>query len=243
MIKTIIIEDEIQVREALKKMLILLMPKIQVIAETGFVNEAVELINKHQPKLVFLDIKLEDGTGFDIINKIENPNFKIIFTTAYNQYAIKAFKVSAIDYLLKPIDPLELQVALEKAISILDNEKEHQELIQVLKNNEQAQNKKIVLKTTENRYVINIKDIIRLEADGAYTIFYTKDQKIIISKNLKFYQELLNEQFIRCHQSHLVNKTHITKIDNKGFLLLSNEQTVPISTRKKNDILKQIENL
>ena len=242
MIKTILIEDEIKVRSALKKMLNLLDANIDIIAETGYVSEALSIIKTEKPDLVFLDIELEDGKGFDILEQLDTIDFKLIFTTAYNQYAINAFKFSAIDYLLKPIDPNELQNALKRAIKSINYQKEHLELLSILKNNTEKK-EKIVLKTTEQRYVVAIDDIIRLEADGAYTIFTTKNQNIIVSKHLKFYQDLLDEQFIRCHQSHLVNKKHIKGINNKGEILLSNEQTVPVSTRKRNDILKQIENL
>ncbi len=242
MIKTILIEDELNARNALKKMLKLVSTEIEIIAETGFVDEAVDLINTLKPDLVFLDIKLEDGTGFDIIEKIENANFKIIFTTAYNEYAIKAFKVSALDYLLKPIDPLDLQTALEKATSIINDEKEHKTLLSVFKNNEKEADKKIVLKTTENRFIIYLKDIIRLEADGAYTLFITEKQNIIISKNLKYYQELLDENmFIRCHQSHLVNLKQVDSVYKNDKLLMTNKDLVPISVRKKGDIIKQLQ--
>ncbi len=240
MIKTILIEDEFNARSALKKMLNILDSNINIIAETGHVSEALNLIKTKKPDLIFLDIELEDGKGFDILEQLDTIDFKLIFTTAYNQYAINAFKFSAIDYLLKPIDPNELQHALERAMTSIKYQKEHLELLEILENNLEKKEQKIVLKTTEQRYIIAVNNIIRLEADGAYTIFITKNQKIIVSKHLKFYQELLDEQFIRCHQSHLVNKNHIKGIDTKGFLLLSNEQTVPISTRKKNEILKII---
>ncbi|HHH49634.1 MAG TPA: response regulator transcription factor [Saprospiraceae bacterium] len=242
MIKTILIEDELNARNALKKMLQIIATDIDIIAETGFVNEALSLINALNPDLIFLDIKLEDGTGFDIIEKIKDPNFKIIFTTAYNEYAIKAFKVSALDYLLKPIDPFELKTALQKTTTIIDAEKEYKTLLSVFKNNENEADKKIVLKTSNNRYIVYLKDIIRLEADGAYTLFVTEKQNIIISKNLKYYQDLLDEKmFIRCHQSHLVNSKQIISIYKNGQLLLSNKELIPISVRKKSEIIKKLQ--
>jgi len=242
MLKIILIEDEYKAREALKKMLQILPTDIEIVAETGRINEAVHLINELNPDLVFLDIKLQDGSGFDILEQIARPDFKIIFTTAYNEYAIKAFKVSALDYLLKPIDPVELQTALQKATGLIDNEKEYQSLLSVFKNNEKDADKKIVLKTTENRYIIYQKDIIRLEADGAYTLFVTKNQNIIASKNIKYYQDLLDENmFMRCHQSHLVNYKQVKSVYKNDKLLLSNGDIIPISIRKKPEIIKRLQ--
>ena len=243
MIKTIIIEDEINVRKALIKMLQVIEPSVKIIGETGYVNEALDLITTKKPALVFIDIELEDGTGFDLLKQLENIDFKIIFTTAYDQYAINAFKFSAIDYLLKPIDPTELQNAVKRAISTIKNEKEHQELLEVLKNNIEKKEQKIVLKTSEQRFVIPLKDIIRLEADGAYTLFITTNQKIIISKNLKYYQDLLNDDFVRCHQSHLINKKHIIAIEKNEKVKLSNNDLVSISVRKKTEIIQIIREL
>lgn len=154
MIKTIVIEDEVNVREALKKMLHIIEPAIEVVAETAFVSDAVNLIKTYKPALVFLDIELEDGTGFDILNKLDNLDFNIIFTTAYNQYTIKTFKYSAINYLLKPIDPGELESALDRTIKNINDKKEHQELLQVLQKNHNKKAHKIVLKTTEQRYIV-----------------------------------------------------------------------------------------
>lgn len=239
MIKTIIIEDEVNVRNALRKMLTILEPSINVIAETGYVNDAVKLIKTKKPDLVFLDIELEDGTGFDVLKQLEG-NFSIIFTTAYNQYAINAFKFSAIDYLLKPLDPTELQAAISRAKQRIKNEKEYKELLNSLLNNIEKKEKKIVLKTTEQHFVFYVKEIIRLEADGAYTIFVTKKQKIIISRNIKYYQDILGDDFIRCHQSHLVNSKHILGIDKKGLLQLSNNELIVVSTRKKSEVIRLI---
>jgi len=243
MIKVLIIEDELHVREALKKMLKLLDNTLEIVAETGFVSEAIILINTHKPDLVFMDVELEDGTSFDILKQLEKLTFKIIFTTAYNQYAIKAFKYAAIDYLLKPIDPLELQEAINRAKQDIMDERVHQELLDVLNQNKKTSPKKIILKTTEQRYVILIEDIIRLEADGAYTLFVLADKKIIVSKNLRYYQDLLPDNFIRCHQSHLVNSRQIVSLNKAGLLFMKNENLVPVSTRRKATILQLIQNL
>jgi len=239
MINTIIIEDELNVREALKKMLNIIAPSIYVVAETAYISEAIDLIRLHKPKLLFLDIQLEDGTGFDILNKLDSMDFNIIFTTAYNKYAIKAFKYSAVDYLLKPIDPLELENAIKRATKQIKSNNEHQELLNVLQGNINTKETKIVLKTTEQRYIFKTKDIIRLEADGAYTLFVTTDNKIITSKNIKYYQNILDNTFVRSHQSHLINKKHVKSIKNTNIIMVNND-IVPISTRKKTEIIKLI---
>ncbi len=240
MIKTILIEDEINVREALRKMLMILNPNIDIVAETGYVVDAVKLIEQLKPDLVFMDIELEDGSSFEILKKLKTVDFKIIFTTAYNQYAIKAFKYSTVDYLLKPLDPTELQEAIFRAESDINNEREHKELLNILKNNIDNKDPKIVLKTTEQRYIVSVKDIIRLEADGAYTLFICVDNKIIVSKNIKYYQEMLGDDFIRTHQSHLVNIKHITGLHKSGAVQLSNDEMIPIATRKKSTISQLI---
>lgn len=244
MIKVIIVEDEINVSQALEKMLKMIVPNIEVVAKTGFVDEAISLINIHKPALIFMDIELEDGTGFDVLDKLENNVSRLIFTTAYNQYAIKAFKFSAIDYLLKPLDPLELQKAVQRALKSINLDIEHQELLEVLKSNLKKEGQKIVLKTTEQRYVIDVEEIIRLEADGAYTLFVTTKNKIIVSKNLKYYQDILDTAiFVRSHQSHLINKNHIKSITKNNKLLMSNADLVVISTRKKHEIMQLISDL
>ncbi len=239
----IIVEDEIGVRSALKKMLKLMHPGMKIVAETGSVSEALVLLKDHKPELVFMDIELEDGTGFDILNQLEDIDFKIIFTTAYSEYAIKAFKYSSIDYLLKPVDPMELKGAVERAFLSLDGEREHRELLEVLRNNIEKRPPKIVLKTTEQRHIIDVENIIRLEADGAYTSFVLKNKRIIVSRNIKHYQNLLGEDFIRCHQSHLVHVNHIKGVDKQGSLMMSNGDLVPISTRKRSEIVQRIKSL
>jgi len=243
MIKAVIIEDEVNVREGLKKMLKIVAPQITIVAEIGFVSKALTFLSTQSVDLVFIDIKLEDGTGFDILEQLETIDFNVIFTTAYNQYAIKAFKYSAIDYLLKPIDPIELQEAIQRSIKTIKHQKEHLELLEILKNNINKKDKKIVIKTTEQRYILNVTDIIRLEANGAYTLFVTKSKNIIASKNIKYFQEILDSSFIRCHQSHLINTSHILEINKNGSILLSDNNIVPYSTRKKSELLLIISQL
>jgi len=238
MIKAILIEDEINARESLKKIISYIDSSIEIIGESGFVKEGIELINSLNPDVVFLDIELEDGTSFDVLNRLNNRSFQIIFTTAYNQHAIKAFKFSAIDYLLKPIDPEELKQAIDRVKANIDKENRHQDLIEVLNNNIENKEEKLVLKTADNRYVLNVKNVIHLIADGSYTHFITSEKKITVSKNLKFYEDILGNTFIRCHQSHLVNSNHIKSIEKNNFIKVSNSDLIPISTRKRKEIVE-----
>ncbi len=243
MLKAIIIEDETHARSGLKKMINILEPSITIVGESGCVNEAIELINKENPTLIFMDIQLEDGTSFEILKHLEHLNFKIIFTTAYDEFALKAFKYSVIDYLLKPIDPLELKEAIKKALSNIKVKEQQDDLLRVLKANLETNNQKIVLKTSEQQHIVSVKDIIRLEANGAYTLFVTRTEKILISKNIKHYQEILEDNFIRCHQSHLVNLEHVLRLCKNNLLMMSNNDFVAISVRKKKSIIKAINNL
>lgn len=241
--RAVIIEDELNVREALKKMLILIGSNIEILYETAYVSEAVEYLSNNIVDVVFMDIELEDGTGFDVLKQLKNIDFSIIFTTAYNQYAIKAFKYSAIDYLLKPIDPEELENAINRSAKSIEEKKEHLELLEVLKNNISKEKQKIVIKPTENRYILDIDNIIHLTADGAYTTFVSVNRTVIASKNIKHFQSILDRNFIRCHQSHLVNSNHIKSFNKNNELLMSNNDLVPISTRKKAEIIEIISNL
>jgi len=239
MIKALIIEDEEKVRAALKKMLAVVSPFVQIQAETAFVQEAIELINKHSPALIFLDIELEDGNGFDILNRLPDYDFQIIFTTAYNEYAVKAFKYSALDYLLKPVDPAELETAVKRALQNIEREKQYREALSVLQHNlSHTREQKIVLKTASQRHIVSVRDIVRLEADGAYTLFVTLDDKIFVSRNIKYYQNLLGPDFFRCHQSHLVHRKYINSLDNKDILHLANGEQIPVSKRLKPKLLE-----
>ena len=144
---------------------------------------------------------------------------------------------------MKPIDPSELKETFEKLNSLIENETEQLNLIETLKENIENENKKIVIKTSNYTHFIKLNELIRLEADGAYTDFITETNKIISSKNIKFYEELLDETFIRCHQSHIVNSRKIISIDKNDFLLMSNDEKVPVSSRKKSATLQLIKEL
>ncbi|WBX99499.1 LytR/AlgR family response regulator transcription factor [Chryseobacterium gambrini] len=224
--KAILVEDEINAQKALLKMLQLIAPEIQVLAIFDTIKDASLFLSKNTVDFIFLDIQLKDGNGFKLLQTITNRDFSLIFTTAFNDFAIKAFKFNAIDYLLKPIDPTELEEAIERAKKI----KKSNQIVPVEKS---FSEQKIVLKTTDRNHIIPVSSIIRLEADGAYTLFVTESQKILVSKNIKYYEDLLCEyDFVRCHQSHLVAKSHI-KVLKTHSLLLTDGSEIPISHRKR----------
>ncbi|MCH7399705.1 LytTR family DNA-binding domain-containing protein [Belliella sp. DSM 107340] len=230
--KAILVEDEINAQKALLKMLQLVAPEIQVWAIFDTIKEASLFLNKNTVDLLFLDIQLKDGNGFELLQTIDQQDFSLIFTTAFNDFAIKAFKFNAIDYLLKPIDPLELKEAIERA----KNTRKTNPIIPLEKS---LSEQKIVLKTTDSNHIIPVSSIIRLEADGAYTLFVTENQKILVSKNIKHYEELLAEyHFVRCHQSHLIAFSKISEVKSNSVKMLNNDE-VPVSFRKK-QLLKSL---
>ncbi len=237
--KAIIVEDENGAAEVLYFMLNRIAQDIEVAAMVTSVEEAYEAIQKYSPEIVFLDIKLKDKTAFDLLEKFEEINFKIIFTTAYNDFAIRAFKYSALDYLLKPIDPIDLKNALHRVRVYLSQDKEYKKMLLALKDFINNQNRNIVLTTSKGKNIVNKDEIIRLEADGAYTIFVMKNKSMVVSRNLKYYEKILNDNnFLRVHQSHVVNMDFIDSITKDGYILLKNGDHVPISIRKKQEVLK-----
>lgn len=240
--KAVIIEDEKNAQEALLSLLGLINSKIEVIGVAENVDEAVSLINNLKPVIIFLDIHLKKGTGFDVLEKLNKFNGRIIFTTAYEKYAIKAFKFSAFDYILKPINPKELSKAITEAKKDIDKENKYNEMLKVIAhNNKNEAEQKIILKTQNNQFVVTISKIIRCESEGAYTKFYTEEKNLLTSKNLKYYDEIFSEHhFIRTHQSHLVNSKHIKRLNSNGFVEMKDNTQIPISSRKKASVNSQI---
>jgi len=244
--KVLIVDDEAFVRLALTEMLKMYCPEISYITEAKSIAEGKKAIDKFKPDLVFLDVCLSDGKGFDLLKSLKEFTFKVIFITAYEEYAIKAFKFSAIDYLLKPIDIDELIAAVEKAQKTIENESTKILTDSFLKNLESNQ-KKIALKTTEAIHLIDVKDIIRCNSDGNYTTFIIENNKsLLVSKTLKEFEELLVPYgFVRIHQSHLINVNYIEKYDKRtgGFVVLKDQASIPVSTRKKDELLKIFDSL
>lgn len=246
--KAIIVEDEPRSRELLHDLIKVHCPEIQVLALTGTVEEAVTLIRQHTPQLLFLDIELQTGTGFEILQQILDLNPAIIFTTAYDHYAIRAIKFSAADYLLKPIDVDELKEAVTK---VLERTKEnHQQLTASLIHNlNQLQYNRqptLTLSLANELEFVPLQHIIRIEAAGAYSTFYLTDgRKIMVSKNLKEYELLLaNHQFMRIHNSHIINLNEIKRMlkTDGGYAVMSDGFPAMISPKKKDEFIRLMSN-
>ncbi len=219
-----------------------------MIEEADGVASGVEKINSFQPDIVLLDVEMNDGTGFDLIKQIPSPSFQLIFTTAHNQYAIQAIKFSAIDYLLKPIDPVELNNSLQKAKENISSQTLQKQLAVLLQqfSNKPEPEKQIVIKDIDKTYFIKMNDILYCEAEGSYTKFYlSNSEPIFVSRNLRYYEELLAPAgFFRTHHSCLVNPSKIKIYDRKtdcGTLILEGGHTVPVSQRKKDFVLQFLE--
>jgi two-component system LytT family response regulator len=247
--KALIIDNEEELRDGLKKLLQIYCPQVNMIHEANGVQAGLEAIIQHSPQVVFLDMEMGDGTGVDLLNQLKTYNFQLIFITAFDKYAVDAFKFSAIDFLLKPIDPEDLIDAITKAQNNIHNQ-DLQKQLQVLyegMSSMRTHEKKIVLRDNESIHFIRIQDIIRCEADGPYTKFYvTNSSPILISKSLKEYDETLTPfGFIRCHHSHLVNASKILRFDkiDGGELILDNKDMVPVSHRKKDQVLTYLANV
>lgn len=245
--KTILIEDEEQSISALLADLKKHCPELIVVGTAGSVSEGIELIQKVNPDLVFLDVQLSDGLGFDILEAYNNNDFKVIFTTAYSQYAIKAIKFSALDYLLKPINKDELKQAVQKALhtSKEDNQSKMESFIK--NQNLLNPNKRIALQTSQGVFLHELQTIIRCHSEGNYTtIHFTNDKRLLIAKPLKEFEELLSIYgFERIHHSHIINLNHLGSYLNKdgGYVVLSDNTTLPVSSRKKAQLLKKLNNL
>jgi len=244
MIRTVVIEDEEHSRKMLMEMLHEHCRDINVVASADSVSSGLIAITEHRPQLVFLDIELQSETSFEILEKLPEINFELVFTTGFDHYALKAIKFCAIDYLLKPIDIIELQMAVAKAEKRLYREYMNKNL-EVLLNNIKSvsqNNHRIALSTLEGLLFVNVRDIIYCESSGAYTKFVFKQaNKIITSKHLKEYEDLLSGyEFFRIHKSYLVNLQEIQKYirGDGGHLIMSDGAILNVSKQRKENFLR-----
>ncbi len=246
MIKAVIIDDENNNRELISNLLKSYAENIEVVGMADSVETGYKCILDHKPGLIFLDIQMQDGTGFDLLKLFDKPDFKVIFVTAHEEFAIEAFKFSALDYLLKPLSPVSLLASLKKAEESLNNEELNLKLKTLLDNvNEPAKNKrKIVLKTLERIYSVDIGDVIRFESDGGYTKVYLLDGKrIMVSRTLKEFDDFLSDTgFVRVHHSHLVNINHVFCFEKQeSHIVMKDDSIVPVSNRKKEHVLELLD--
>lgn len=245
-IKSILVDDEPKSRKNLAMLLAEYCPAVEILGQAASPAEAIKLLAQHQPDLVFLDIEMGRESGFDLLRSLGNAKtFEVIFVTAYDQYGIEAVKACAIDYLLKPINILELTAAVGKARQYIGPKKENKRLAELLANLERSTDEqKIALPLADKIEFVAVNSIIRLEAERNYThIYLDNGKKYLMCKTLKDYDELLVQHgFLRSHQSHLVNLKKISayvKIDG-GYISMNDGSKVPVSRIKKDEIMKRL---
>ena len=247
MIKAIIIDDEPLVSKLINKTIESYCPNVSIIAIAENVKSGVAAINEHEPDLVLLDIKMPDGSGFDLIKHFDKPDFKVIFISGYMEYAIKGYKFGAIDYILKPIDEEELSLAINRADDVIRFEEKLN--FKAMEENIKSLNKsdKIILKTNEHIHLINTIDIIRIEADGNYSTFFIEDgRKVIVSRAIKEWEEsLIDRGFFRVHKSHIINVQKLNYFDktDSGDVILSDGSVVPVASRKREMLMNLFNSL
>lgn len=242
MISALIIEDEINNREFLKTMLAR-FPDVIVTGEAGNAAEGAEAISARKPDLVFMDIEMPGGTGFECLESVRDLPFEIIFVTAYDHYALNAIKFSALDYLLKPVNEVELEAALSKAKRKIGEKTENLRLKNLLENQAGQVPSQLALSSAEKIEFVSVGDIVRCRGENNYTRFYLKDSReILVSQTLGEYENILREHhFVRVHQSHLVNARHIRAFirGDGGYLKMTDDSSVPLSKSKKHLLLEQ----
>ncbi len=239
-----IVEDEKKSREGLRNLIEEFCQEVSVCGMASNVNEGLEMIEREKPDLLLLDIEMQSSTGFDLLERLPEINFEVVFTTAYEQYAIRAIKFSAMDYLLKPIDVKELNQAIERVRSKRSAGQVGVKVKQLLDNlrNDSSRNQKITLSTSEGMVFLPVHEIIRCEAQGAYTNFILRSgKKILVSKNLKEYENLLSElEFMRIHNSHLINLAEVERYikADGGYVVMNDGSQVPVSNTRKDEFLE-----
>jgi two-component system LytT family response regulator len=245
MLKSIIVDDEVKSGESLRILIEDFCDEVEVSATCTSVDEAIVAVNQHQPDVVFLDIQMQRETGFDLLEKLPDINFEVIFTTAHSEYAIKAFKFSAIDYLLKPIDLEELKASLGKVRKKIGQgiTARLQQLMRNLRETS-GENYKLALPTSDGLFFVKVSSIVYCEASSNYTVIVTDDgRKHIVSRTLKEYDEMLSEyNFYRIHNSYLINLNAVKKYvrGEGGSVIMATGQSLDVSKRKKEGFLARI---
>lgn len=245
MITSLIVDDDLKNIRVLKGLLNEFCPKVEVIAEAVNIKDAIQLVHDHKPDLIFLDIEMPYGNGFEMLDQLMPVEFEVIFITAYDHYAVKAFKYCALDYLLKPVNIPELQSAVKKVeehIQSKDTNLKLEMFLDRIKSN-QTELQRIAIPGMDGLTFVDIKNIIRCESDGNYThIYLLQKQKVTASKNIKEFEELLPESiFCRIHNSHLVNLNHIKKYfkGRGGYVVMEDDTSIEVASRRKDVFLRR----
>lgn len=237
----ILIDDEISNLKGLEQKLSKLFPDIVIQSMFQKPEDAIKALQKQQPDLVFLDIEMPRINGFDLLSQLETINFQVIFITAYSEYAIEAFKQNAVDYVLKPIDDKELIIAVNKATEIIKTKSDlenNYKLVNLLTNTI-SNNNKIIVPTLKGMSFIPQEEVLHLEGYEGYTKIHLTNKTIITSSyNLGKFEKLLSTNFFKCHKSHIINLEKVRHFENEGYLVLENNQRVPISRTNKKTFLE-----
>ncbi len=248
MIKALIIDDELSAAHVLQLMIERHTPEITDVRIATKISEAYSLVQQFQPQLVFQDIVMPEKNGFEFLSGINKINFDIIFTTAYNEYAIRAIRFSALDYLLKPINAEELRNAVNRFLEKRSQQLQTDALLKNLINNLEQKKEgafKLAVPTVNGALFFSPSEIIRLEGEGNYTRFYLlQDRKYISAKTMKEYEEILvQHHFIRIHKSHLVNRNFIESYLNEGTIVLKDKTSLPVSRQRKQEVATSLKNI
>lgn len=246
--KVLLVDNEPEIRTAVARLIRAFCPTVVTLHEADGVASGLQALQDHAPDLLITDIEMDDGTGMDLVTQGAEHIRQVIFITAYNKYAIEAFRLSAIDFLLKPVDPEELVRAVHKAAEQLRNEEMRKQFQVLVEATRLAQDeKKLVLKEQGAMHIIRVKDLLYCKADRIYTEFHTAGgQRIIISTNLKEYEELLEPwNFVRVHHSWLINMNRIIRFDKKDgdFIVMENNIQIPVAQRRKDQVLAFLKRL
>ena len=248
MLRIVIIDDEEKSRQSLERWLLKYCSGVEVVGVADGVASGINCIQQHDPDLVLLDIRMQDGTGFDLLKEIGSHTFRLIFITAYDEYAVKAFKFSAVDYLLKPIDIEELEAAIERVKDDVMKQGKGNDLQPIVNNllEFNVSDPRITISTDSALEILPVRNIVRLEADGSYTQFLMSDGwNILSSKSLKHYEEMMEEyHFLRIHKSHIVNLNFVVRFIKLegGMIELRNGEKVPISRRRRDAFMEIFKN-
>jgi len=240
-IKVLIIDDEAAAANVLQLMIERHIPEITQVRLATKISEAHALLQQFQPQIVFLDIMMPEKNGFEFLNEVKHINFEIIFTTAYDEFAIRAIRFSALDYLLKPLNAEELRGAVTRYLDVSQHKRETDALLKNLLQNlakKEEEDFKLAVPTTAGAVFFSPANIVRLEGEGNYTRFFLNDgRKHVSSKTMKEYEEiLLQHNFLRIHKSHLVNKNCIEQFNNEGSVVLKDKTLLPVSRQRKQQV-------
>ena len=245
-IRTVIVEDEPSASQNLINLLNQISAEVVIVGISRSVEEGLESINRLKPDLVLLDIQLGSGSSFELLEKVGRQDFQFVFITAYSEYAVRAFQFSAVDYILKPINPERLKEALAK-VSEQRRIAERSSMLSVLMDNlsnNQARPNKIVLSTADMVHVVELESIIKCQSSINYTMFYlTNGKELIISRTLKeFDEQLSGNGFFRVHRSWLINEQHIIGYDKRegGYVVMSDQSKLPVSPKKREELISLI---